>query len=885
MKRSNKSPLWQRPAGSEVHEELATHLELRTKEYVDQGMSQRDARRKALERFGDLDRHAAECLREAGIRNRRWRLVAWLDEVRQDLRFALRRFAKRPGLAILLVGMLALGLGTSLTMAGIWHHAFWKKLPFSDPDRLVTLWEEQTTRGKGLNVVGPANFVAFRDGAKTLDQLAGFITVPASLNAEGVPPMRVGARWVTEEYFEVLGIPPAVGRTFRPGDGLLEDPAPAVISHRLWRQHFGGRRDVEGEKLKIDGIPYEVIGVMPPGAALDLGPARAPYGDAADLWRPLPVTEEWATQRGRWLMIVARLADGSAPEEAHAEASGIMDRQREAMPDFNAGWIGHAIPLAEVLREPLELPLTALGGAVLLLLLVVCINASSLLLSRNLARAEELGLRRALGAGRTRLARQFFAEGLLLAGLAAGAGWVLALGLRRLSAASLPEHLAAAASTTEGAVWVAALAAGSMLIIVLALLTGLSGLRAAARPGSTRDFGGGRGRHRARAGMVFAQTALALVLLVGAALMLQTIHRLLSVDPGFDTDGVVAFSVSPPRDYGPERMSNFLDQLMADVGALPGVDRVGAVTAVPMAGLGAGTSFAATDRPEPDAADWPVADIRVVEGAYFAAMGIELVKGRNFDSSDHGEDTVGSVIVSRDLADDLWPNGDALGKGLHINWGDPARERRIVGVVETVHHVDPGTAPRQAIYFPHAQEPERRMSLVLATQRDLAALAPELRGSVAAIDPTIPVYDVHPIRSIVRGTLADRQFLSRVVTAFGALAFLLSIVGIYGVTMLSVTESRQEVGVRMALGARPLEVVGLFVRRVATWTAAAVVVGLSGAILAGHAAERLFFGVSATDPSVLVGVALLVAASALIAAAIPARKAARVDPSRILRWE
>lgn len=885
MKRTNKSPLWRRAVGTEVDEELATHLELRTKEYVEQGMSPKDARRKALERFGDLDRHAAECRREAGVRNRRWRVDTWFDEVRQDLRFALRRFAKRPGLAAVLVGMLALGLGTTLTMAGIWHQAFWKPLPFSDPDRLVTLWEEQTTRGKGLNVVGPANFVAFRDGAKTLDQMAGFITVPASLNAEGVPPMRIGARWVTDGYFDVLGVQPVLGRILRPEDALLEDQGRVVISHRLWRQHFGSRQDVEGEMLKVDGRPYEVIGVMPANVALDLGPARAPYGDAADLWSPMPVTEEWATQRGRWLMIVARLADGATPEAAHAEVSGIMKRQREAMPDFNAGWIGHAVPLASILREPVELPLSALGGAVLLLLLVVCINASSLLLSRNLARAEELGVRRALGAGRGRLVRQFFAEGLLLAGLAGGAGWVLALGLRRLSAATLPDHLASSAMSTAGFAWIAALVAGVTLIVALALLTGLSGLRAADRPGSTRGFGGGRARHRVRAGLVFAQTALALVLLVGAALMLQTIHRLLAVDPGFDTDGVMAFSVSPPRDYEPERMSNFLDQLMDDVGALPGVERVGSVTAVPMAGLGAGTSFVATDRPEPEAADWPVADIRVVRGNYFGAMGIDLIQGRAFDSSDQGEDTVGSVVVSRDLADELWPDGDAVGKGLHVNWGDSERERRIVGVVETVHHVDPGTEPRQAIYFPHGQEPERRMSLVLTTQRDLKTLAPELREAVAAIDPAIPVYDVHSIRDIVRGTLADRQFLSRVVTAFAALAFLFSIVGIYGVTMLSVTESRQEVGVRMALGARPLEVVGLFVRRVATWTLAAVVVGLIGSVLAGRAAEALFFGVAATEPSVLVGVALLVAASALVAAAIPASKAARVDPSRTLRWE
>lgn len=895
MKRSNRSPLWRRSAASEVQEELEMHLELRTKEYEAQGMSPKEARRKALERFGDVDRHAAECRREAGLRNRRWRLSGGLDELAQDLRFTLRQLRMRPAMATMVVGMLAVGIGLTATVAGMIHQALWQPLPYGEPDRLVTIWEEQVSRGKGINVVGPANFVAFQDAAKTIEQMAGFITVSANVTGDEGPPLRMTFRWVTVDYFDVLGVPPEAGRGFIPDDAQREERGAVVISHRLWMSRFGGRDDIVGQLVPIDGREREIVGVMPPEAALDMGPARAPYGDAADLWAPLPVSPEWASERGRWLMVLARLAPGATPEEADVEIAGIMERQVEAIPDFNTGWIARAVRLGDNLREPLRLPLGALAGAVLLVLLIVCINASSLLLSRNLGRRQELSVRRALGAGRGRINRQLLAEGFLIATLSAGLGWLLASRLRPLAANMLPDNLAGSAAQPPG--WVPAATLGLALGVVLlcAWLPSLPALGRLTRLTHTRSLGGSQGQHRLRAAMVFAQTALALVLLVGSALMLQTVHRLLAVDPGFDTDGIVSFAVGLPRGTKVETVRTFHGMLIERVEALPGVETAGAIDHMPMAGAGPATSFRALDRPEPEVGDWPVADIRTVDGDAFGALGIDLIAGRAFDSSDvalaestETETTSaanGSVIVSRMLADEYWPGGDAVGQDLLVNWGNSERPRRVVGVVAEAHLVAPGIQPRGTIYYPQAQESRQLMNVAVRTSRDLESLAPELRGVVAEVDPTLPLFDLVTIRSLLRGTLADQQFLSRVITAFAALAFLLSVLGIYGVTSLSVTESRQEVGLRMALGARPREVVGLFVRRVAVWTAAALVAGLATSVIAGRAVQGLFFGVEATEPSVLAGVALLVALSALVAAAIPARRAARVDPSSTLRWD
>lgn len=902
-KKENRSPLWRLPADTEVREEIEHHLEMRARQYEDEGLSPEDARAKARERFGDPERHAAECLRDAERRNRRWRVGQWLEDLRLDLRFALRQMGRRPGLAVLLVGMLALGIGAASTTAGLLHQALWQDLPFPEAERIVTLWEEQTVRGKTKNVVSPVNFLAWRDETKSFEAMSGFVTVSANL-ATADEPRRAMVRLVTDGYFDVFGLPPLRGSRFQPEDYDGEEGTRGVlISEPYWREVFGAREDLVGTSLEIDGDAYVVRGVMPAATAVDMGVALHPWGKAPDVYAPLPVSEQWRTARGRWLQVMGRLAVGATVANADAELKTVMARQRQRFPDFDAGWDAHALSLAGHLRDPVRLPLYAVAGAILVILLIVCVNASSLLLSRNVSRESELALRRALGAGRGRLGRQLLLEGLVVAGAAAVLGWIAARGLGDAARALLPDALRSSflGSPTGGAtpgIFLASVAGLAFFVLLLTWLPSLPSLGRLSRLVHAPDHGSRR-QHRLRAAMVFVQVALTLVLLVGSVLMLETVRGLLSVDAGFERDGIVSFAIEPSDDLDNPQVFDFYRRLLEKLEALPGVSQAGAVTYLPMTGNGAATTYHATDRPRPEAGQEPVANIRTVRGDYFDALGIEVLEGRSLDERDGpspaaeaGDDpaenepgtVIGSIVVSRQIAERLWPGESAVGKDLWISW-DRDGARRVVGVVEDVHHVGLGDPPRDTIYFSQMQEPRSELKVVLRGERGLESLAPEIRSVVAGLDPALPIFELRNLRGVVEDSLADQAFLLRLLVAFAVLALALSMLGVYGITALSVTESRREIGLRMALGARPVRVAALFVGRVVLWSLGAIVAGLGVAVLAGRSVESLLYGVSATEPGILLGVATLIFLTAVLSAVVPARRAAKVDPSRALRWE
>ncbi|MEM7355841.1 MAG: FtsX-like permease family protein, partial [Acidobacteriota bacterium] len=391
-------------------------------------------------------------------------------------------------------------------------------------------------------------------------------------------------------------------------------------------------------------------------------------------------------------------------------------------------------------------------------------------------------------------------------------------------------------------------------------------------------------RQRLRSVLVFSQVALALMLLVGAGLMLRTVRGLLQVDPGFEGEGVVSFSMAAARGLEDPQLFTFYDELLARLGALPDVASVGAVTHLPMASLGAATSYFPVDRPEPEAGQAPVADIRVLRGDYLGTLGIPLLSGRAFDSRDRAGQEPGSILISRAAAERHWPGDSAIGRELRISWGDGGA-RRVIGVVGDVHHADLLSPPRDAIYFPQDQERERAMTVVLRTSRTLRDLAPDLRGVVTVLDPALPIYDLRRVDGVVSESLSKQRFLAAILGIFALLALSLAALGIYGITALSVHQSTREIGLRMALGASPWGVAGLFLRRTAVLTVSALALGGVASVLLGRSVESLLFGVRATDPVNLLGMALLLAIAALIAALVPARRAARLDPTVALRWE
>ncbi len=884
QRRANRSPLWRLPVDREVAEELEFHLEMRVREYLEQGLPEDEARRRALERFGDARAHAAACRRQAKGRNRRWQASQLLDELGQDLKFGVRQLRRRPLLACCLIGLLAVGMGATTAVTVLLDQALVAPPPFREAERLVTLWEQHVPRAKTKNSVSPANFLAWSEEATAFAKMAGFITVTASLTGGDGPPERIKARLATEGYLDLLGVAPRRGRAFLPED-FVEGAEPVVVlGHRLWRQRFGGRADVVDQTLTLNGEDHAIVGVMPADAELAMGAARSPYGDAADLYAPMAISESWREPRGRWMMVLARLAPGADVEQAAADLEVVMARQRERHPSFNAGWASQAVPLLDHLREPMRLPLLALSGAVLLVLLIVCLNASSLMVGRALGRADELAVRRALGAGRRRLLRQLVAEGAVIVTAAGGLAWLLARGILRLARGTFPpELLPAYDGVATAGVWWATLAAAGFCVLLFGLLPGVVVSLRRRQPARAASLGTSRRRHRLRAALVFGQVALALVLLVGAGLMLKTVRGLLEVDPGFRRGGVVSFGVAPRSGLEDAQVFAFYDRLLERLEALPEVSSAGAVTHMPMASIGAGTSYFPADRPEPEPGQRPVADIRVLRGDYLKTLGIPLLAGRAFDARDRAGQP-GSILISDALARRHWPGESAVGRQLVVNWGE-AGPRTVVGVIGDVHHADLLTAPRGAIYFPQEQERESVMNVVLATGSDPAALAPALRAAVAEIDPTLPIFDLRGVEGVIAGSLAKQRFLAGILGVFALLALVLAAVGIYGVTALAVTQRTREIGLRMALGAAPWEVARQFLVRTAALTGLALLIGLGASVLLGRAVESLFFGVRADDPQTLASTALALALAALVAALIPARRAARLDPTRALRWD
>jgi len=883
VRRRTRSPLWKVPVENEVREELAFHVEMRTREYVEAGMDEEEARRRAEARLGDARRLAADCRRIARRRDRRYRLADLADDVRADGRFALRQLARRPAFTAALVLILALAIGANVAAFSLLDRTLLQPPPYPRPQGLVTLWESKASSGGAKNMVGPANFVAWQEETRSFSAMSGFISVSATLGGDGEP-LRAAARYVTDGYFQILGRPALLGRPLVAEDFAGEGRDVVVLSHGLWQRRFGGDAGVVGRTLPVDGTAREIVGVMPPGG-LDMGPAFTPYGDAPDVWLPMTVSEEWRQPRGRWLMVLARLADGATAASAQTEMDALAERLYRRWPDFNDGWSFLAVPLAEHLRSDKRLPVLTLSAAVVLLLLVAGVNTAGLLLARAAGRGGEVAVRTALGAGPARLARQMLTEGCVLA-LAAGA-LGLALGdlALRFLYPLLPPHL-----TPQGppALDLAAVGVTVALCLLCSLLFGLPPAFYAWRRQSgwlrAATAVGGRSRRRLRAALVFAEVAVAVVLLVAAGLLLRSTHRLLQVDPGFDRAGVVTISSRVANGTEETRVDQIWDQIVQRTAALPGVERAGAVTHVPLASAGAATSYYATDRPLPLPADRPVADVRIVRGDYFRTMGIPLLAGRGFDERERSNDKVGAVIVNESVARRLWPGESALGKRLQVYWGDD-REREIVGVVGGVHHASLKQPGRDAVYFPHRQEIENGMTLVLRSGLDAEALLPAVRQVVAEVDPTMPLFDVGTLSRVVREASSEQRFVAGVVAVFALLALFLAGFGIFSVSAFAVAERGREIGLRLALGASRGAVARMVLRQAAVLTGLALAAGLALSLLAGRFVESLLFEVRPGDPLTLATVTAVLAACALLAAWGPARRAAAVAPMQALRLE
>jgi predicted permease len=656
-----------------------------------------------------------------------------------------------------------------------------------------------------------------------------------------------------------------------------------VISDRLWRRRFGSDPGIVNRAITLQGINTTVVGVMPAGFSF--------LDKAVDVWVPIGFRADARTPRGRWLQVVGRLKPGVTLDAAQADMQRVAGELTRMFPDFNTGWTARVVGLREQLTGDVRPALLVLLAAVGFVLLIACANVANLLLARATARQRELAVRAALGAGRGRLVRQLIAESFVLACAGGTAGiliaWWAVHYLRTVVADQLPiQRLEAVA--LDG--WVLLFTVGATIVSALIFgaapaLTGATGALTDALKEGGRTGSGARG-NRARAAFVVVQVALALVLLTGAGLLVRSFARLIDVDPGFDATRTVTMRLNLPgaRYRAPGAMQQFFERFFTSVDGIPGVESAGAISFLPLEGLGSATSYEVVGAPKPPLGEEPVTNVRVITHEYLQAMGIPLLRGRLFNDSDPS-DAAGKIVISESMARAHWPNEDPIGKRVVISWGDPPIEDEVIGVVGNVRYEGLDTTSRPAIYWPFARNPYGGMTVAVRTAMDPDPVVKAIVEHVRRLDPLLAVAEIRTMETVVSKSVAQRRLTMLLLGIFAGAALLLSAVGIYGVIAYSVTQRWREIGIRMALGARTGDVLGMIVRQAAMLAIIGIAAGAVGALFLTRLMRGLLFEVEPHDPVTFVVVAAVLAAIALIASYLPGRRATRVDPVIALRAE
>ena len=874
----------------DVEDEIAFHLEERARELAARGMDPVAARAEALREFGDVKEARAELEAIGRRRVRQERRSSGWSDLRQDLRYAGRTLRRSPGFTAVAVLTLALGIGATTSIYTVLDAVLLRPLGVADAERLVVLSEVRDDAPVGerpMNAVSPANFFDWKEQSKSFSDLAYYTQWPRNLTGDGEA-QEAQVQLASANLFSTLGVRPALGRTFRPdedddtGEGLAFGEV-AVLSHHLWRSRYGGDPAIVGRTIRVDGDPFTVVGVM--------GPDFRVLDQKPDLWIPLGVAPGNRTSQGRFIVAIGRLKPDAPLERAQTEMSGIARRLRERYPDFNTGWGVALTPMREQVVGQVRPALLVLLAAVGMLLLIACTNVANLLLGRAIARRREIAVHLSLGATRGRLVRQLLTESMVLS-LAGGALGVAAavVGTRAL-VRTLPESVQLPRLdlvAVDGRVLLAALAitllTGLLFGLAPALVSSRTDLQASLRDAS-RGHTGGRGSTRLRGGLVVAEVALALMLLVSAGLLMRSFQKMQAVDTGIRPEGVLTMRLSLSSDaYEPdEAKRGFVDRLIPALAGLPGVSSAGTVSHLPLTDGKLGHTAFRPDRPAPKPGEEPSADIRVVGGEYFAAQGIRLLRGRVFDGRDNAQSPPAFIINER-LAREQFPGEDPVGKRLAYPWPELI-EGEIVGVVRDVREASVTEEPAPALYRTLSQWTNANVNVVIRATGDPLALAGAAREAVRRIDPNLPVASVRTMDEVVGVATARSRMSSYLLAAFAGLALVLAGIGLYGIVSYAVTQRRGEIGVRVALGAERGNILRLIVRQGMVLTLIGLAVGLVGALALTRLLRSLLFGVTTTDPMTFLVVPLILGAVALLASYLPASRAARVDPAIVLRGQ
>jgi putative ABC transport system permease protein len=815
-----------------------------------------------------------------------------METLLQDLRYGLRMLIKHPGFTFVAVIALALGIGANTAIFSVINAVLLSPLPFSEPERLVDVWSTRPTRGVTQNSLSYPDFADYRDQSDTFEYAAAYHSTDFIITGDDNPVRAQGAV-VSADLFPLLGVQAATGRVFSRDEDKNGAPLTVILSHKLWKQRYNSDPNIVGSNLTLNSKSYTVIGVMPAAFQFPV------QNDPVELWvtfaAELTPTDgpTIAEQRGaHFLQFIARLKPGVTLEQSQAVLGTIAARLSEKYPDSNTDWGVAVHRTHDDLVGDVRPALLILMGAVGCVLLIACSNVASLLLARATTRHKEMAIRAALGASRRRVIRQLLTESVVLSVASGALGLLLALwGTDALVAASGDQLPRAAQIGLDmrvlGFTLLVSILTGVLFGLVPAIHSSKTDLNESLKEGG-RGTSEGIRRNRLRAVLVTAEVAIAVVLLVGAGLLIQSLWRLQHVDAGINPHNVITFEMGVPdvKYDSAEKQAEFFRQLQARLAALPGVETASAVVPLPLSNNNIGISFEIEGQPVPKGQQ-PSSAYRAVSLDYFRTMGIRLIKGRDFDERDT-YNAPAVIIINEAYADRYFPGEDPIGKrirpGISVETGKkPWRE--VVGVVGNVRYRALNRDYTPEYYVPESQMPFDSMTLVVKTTNDPRQIVGAVRDEVRNMDKDLPVYNIRTMDDYLAASVAQPRLITLLLVIFAGLALLLTTIGLYGVMSYSVVQRTHELGIRMALGARPADVLRLVVKQGMALAGIGVGVGLVVAFLATKVMTSLLFGIGAKDPLTFAAIALIIAGVALGACLVPARRATKVDPMVALRYE
>ena len=808
-----------------------------------------------------------------------------METILADIRYAARRLRHAPGFSMVAILTLGLGIGATSAIFSVVNGVLLRPLPFPESHELVRIFTANRGTGTAENL-SPPNFASLREEARSFTGLAAFLDVRRTLVPNGEPVELEGAE-VSSEFFDILRIPPLRGRVFRPEENQPGAAGAIVLAHTTWRELFAADSNIIGRSVTVNGVSRQIVGVMPAGFA---------FPEGAAFWTPLEHHTHFSAtnvdgRRGTmWLPVLGRLRPGVSRAEAASELSEIGRRLEVRFPESNTGVGFTARELRDEIVGDARTPFLMLFAAVGLVLLIASANVTALLLARAATKRHELAVRAALGASRARLMRQLLAESFLLACAGGALGLLVAAWVTKALLSLQPDVPRLDEVRVDATVitfTMAIVLATTLLVGLLPALHAARGAVAGALRAGGRGTVGGDGGSRLRGVLVIGEIATAVMLLVGAGLLVRSLVALISVDPGFRAEGAATFRVALPAAVyrtAPE-IRGFHEQLIERVGALPGVQSAGATSRLPLV-TGLFTSrFLAEGWAEPGAGErGPVIAVRSVSPGYLTAMQIPVRAGRGIEASDR-EGSLPAAVINEAAARRYFPGERPIGKRLTWFSWDPAEGRAwtIVGVVGDIRHSSLDAEPEPEVYFPHAQLPLAAMTVVVRTRGDPLALADDFRRVVREIAPVLPAPRVESLVNVIDESVARPKFVTTVLASFAAVALVLASIGVFGLLSFIVAQRTREIGIRLALGANPRVVVRMIVRGALRLVVAGLGAGLVGALLMTRGLRHLLYGVGPADPLTLAAVVVVLALAALAASLVPARRAAAVDPVIALR--